>query len=72
MCYHLMTFCPADGYTIFDSSIFQSVLDTISKCTSCGIEKTLQLKQNNQKKIGMCETCSSCKKTKKHLEPVKL
>ena len=42
--------CPADGYKIIDSSIFQSVLDTISKYTSCCIEKTLQLKQNNQKK----------------------
>ena len=57
--------CPADGYKIIDSSILQSVLNTISKCTSCGFEKTLQLKQNNQKKRGMCETlmlyCTSCK-----------
>ena len=54
--------CPADGYKIIDSSIFQNVLCTVSKCTSCGIEKTLQLK-HNQKKRGMCETlmlyCSS-------------
>ena len=51
--------CPADGYKIIDSSIFQNVLDTVPKCTSCGIEKTLQLKQNNQKKRGMCKTLMS-------------
>ena len=47
---------PVCGYKIIDSSILQGVVDSISKCPSCGVEKQLQLKQNNEKKSGMCET----------------
>ena len=57
--------CLGEGYKIIDSSICQNVLDCISKCTNCSAEKTLQLKQNNKKRMGMCETlilyCNSCK-----------
>ena len=57
--------CLGEGYKIIDSSICQNVLDCISKCTNCSAEKTLQLKQNNTKRMGMCETLilyrNSCK-----------
>ena len=61
----LNSIIPVDGYKIIGSSILQDIINSISKCTSCGKEKTLELKQNNEKKKGLCETlllyCASCK-----------
>ena len=50
--------CPSDGYKIMDTSVLQELLNSVSKCTSCEAEKSLVIKQNNKKRVGMCETLS--------------
>ena len=44
---------PANGYKIIEFSILQDILNCVSKCTSCGKGKSLQLKQNNEKRNGL-------------------
>ena len=50
-------------------------MNYITKCPNCGTEKTLELKQNNKKKKGMCKTlvlyCTSCEKLIKTFETSK-
>ena len=43
------------GYKIIDSNILQSLLNEVSRCTSSG-EQKLQIRENVNKRIGMCET----------------
>ena len=54
----------ARGYKIIDSNI-QSMLNEVGRCTSCG-EQKLQIRENVNKRIGMCENlvlfCLSYKK----------
>ena len=53
------------GYKIIGSNILQSMLNEVGRCTSCG-EQKLQIRENVNKRIGMCENlvlfCLNCKK----------
>ena len=55
----------AQGYKIIGSNILQSALNEVGRCTSCG-EQKLQIRENVNKRIGMCENlvlfCLCCKK----------
>ena len=55
----------AQGYEIIGSNILQSMLNEVGRCTSCG-EQKLQIRENVNKRIGMCENlvlfCLNCKK----------
>ena len=50
---------------IINSNILQSMLSEVGRCTSCG-EQKLQIRENVNKRIGMCENlvlfCLNCKK----------
>ena len=50
---------------LIDSNILQSMLNEVGRCTSCG-EQKLEIRENVNKLIGMCENlvlfCLSCKK----------
>ena len=55
----------AQGFKIIDSNILQGTLNVVGRCTSCG-EQKLQISENVNKRIGMCENlvlcCLGCKK----------
>ena len=44
----------AQVYKIIDSNILQSMSNEVGRCTSCG-EQKLQIRENVNKRIGMCE-----------------
>ena len=44
----------AQGYKIIDSNILQSMSNEVGRCQSCG-EQNLQIRENVNKRIGMCE-----------------
>ena len=44
----------AQGYKIIDSNILQNTLNEVGRCTSYG-EQKLQISENVNKRIGMCE-----------------
>ena len=54
----------AQGYKIIGSNILQCMLNGVGRCTSC-VEQKLQIRENVNKRIGMCENlvlfCLSCK-----------
>ena len=54
----------AQGYKIIGLNILQSLLNEVGRCTSCG-EQKLQIRENVNKRTGMCENlvvfCPSCK-----------
>ena len=54
----------AQGYKIIGSNILQSMLNEVGRCTSCE-EQKLQIRENVNKRIWMCENllyCLNCEK----------
>ena len=52
---------PLDGYKVIDSSVVVEMINCASKCTYCGVEKQLDVKQHNDKRKGLCESlCIYC------------
>ena len=49
-----MIYLQAQGYKIIDSNILQSTLNEVGRCTFSG-EQKLQISENVNKRIGMCE-----------------
>ena len=51
---------PIDGYKIIDSPVLIKMANCAAKCSYCGAEKSISLKQDNKLRKGLCETLILC------------